>query len=119
MRIIGHARALLTAERSALNTVISVHAPEKVCAAVPGRFVTTWGTKTYLHSLAMEAKSNIAQATLIEEAGVNFPGRLRGRTRSPAPRSSSLTPIFLSTNIAFGAADMMDAWVSCRQLARW
>ncbi len=52
----------------------------KVCAAVPGGFVITWLTKTDLDSLAMEANGNIAQATLIEKAGVNVSGSLRGWT---------------------------------------
>ena len=74
-------------------------------AAAPGRFVATWGTKTYLDSLAMEANGNIAQATLIEEAGVT--------SIDPATGAKEFFafPDLLTTNIAFGGADMRDAWV--------
>jgi gluconolactonase len=75
-------------------------------AAVPGRFVTTWPNKTYLDSLAMEANGNIAQATLIESAGVT----------SIDPRTGAQEffpfPDLLTTNVCFGGADMMDAWVT-------
>ncbi len=75
-------------------------------AAVPGRFVTTWSNKTYLDSLAMEAGGNIAQATLIENAGVT--------SVDPATGAQEFFPFpdLLSTNICFGGADMMDAWVT-------
>lgn len=81
-----------------------VLAPEPL-PAVPGRFVTTWPNKTYLDSMAIEADGRIAQATLIEDAGI---------TRiDPATGARALLrfPDLLTTNICFGGADMMDAYV--------
>lgn len=81
-----------------------VLAPEPL-PAVPGRFVTTWANKTYLDSLAIEADGTIAQATLIESAGI---------TRiNPATGAQEYLPFpdLLTTNICFGGDDMMDAWV--------
>jgi gluconolactonase len=79
-------------------------APEPL-PAVPGRFVAAWPNKTYLDSLAIEADGRIAQATLIEDAGI---------TRvDPATGARELLrfPDLLTTNICFGGADMMDAFV--------
>jgi gluconolactonase len=75
-------------------------------AAVPGRFVTTWPNKTYLDSLAMEANGNIAQATLIESAGVT--------SIDPVTGAQEFFPFpdLLTTNVCFGGPDMMDAWVT-------
>ena len=81
-----------------------VLAPEPL-PAVPGRFVSTWANKTYLDSLAIEAGGNIAQATLIESAGIT--------SIDPATGAQEYFPFpdLLTTNICFGGADMMDAWV--------
>ncbi len=81
-----------------------VLAPEPL-PAVPGRFVTTWANKTYLDSLAIEANGNIAQATLIESAGVT--------SIDPVSGAQEFFPFpdLLTTNICFGGEDMMDAWV--------
>ena len=81
-----------------------VLAPEPL-PAVPGRYVTTWANKTYLDSLAIEANGNIAQATLIESAGIT--------SIDPATGAQEYFPFpdLLTTNICFGGADMMDAWV--------
>ena len=81
-----------------------VLAPETL-PAVPGRFVTTWANKTYLDSLAIEAGGNIAQATLIENAGIT--------SIDPATGAQEYFPFpdLLTTNICFGGNDMMDAWV--------
>ncbi|WP_303812828.1 SMP-30/gluconolactonase/LRE family protein [Sandarakinorhabdus limnophila] len=81
-----------------------VLAPEPL-PAVPGRYVTTWANKTYLDSLAIEANGNIAQATLIESAGITSIDPVTG-----AQEYFSF-PDLLTTNICFGGADMMDAWV--------
>jgi len=81
-----------------------VLAPEPL-PAVPGRFVTTWANKTYLDSLAIEANGNIAQATLIENAGVTSIDPVAGAQEFFA------FPDLLTTNICFGGDDMMDAWV--------
>ncbi len=100
--------AAVTPERVILGFEIT--APGEVApsplAAVPGRFVTTWPTKTYLDSLAMEANGNIAQATLIETAGITSVDPVTGAQEFFA------FPDLLTTNIAFGGADMMDAWVT-------
>ena len=61
--------------------------------------------KTYLDSLAMEANGNIAQATLIESAGITSVDPATGRQEFFA------FPDLLTTNICFGGADMMDVWV--------
>ena len=81
-----------------------VLAPEPL-PAVPGRFVTTWANKTYLDSLAIEANGNIAQATLIESAGITSIDPATGR------QEYFPFPDLLTTNICFGGDDMMDAWV--------
>lgn len=73
--------------------------------AVPGRFVTTWANKTYLDSLAIEANGNIAQATLIESAGITSIDPVTGA------QEYFPFPDLLTTNICFGGDDMMDAWV--------
>ncbi len=74
-------------------------------AAAPGRFVSTWSSKTYLDSLAMEANGHIAQATLIEEPGITVVDPATGAHEYFA------FPDLLTTNIAFGGADMMNAFV--------
>jgi gluconolactonase len=81
-----------------------VLAPEPL-PAVPGRFVTTWANKTYLDSLAIEADGHIAQATLIESAGIT--------SIDPATGNQEYFPFpdLLTTNICFGGEDMMDAFV--------
>lgn len=73
--------------------------------AVPGRFVTTWANKTYLDSLAIEADGTIAQATLIESAGIT---RIDPTTGA---QEHLPFPDLLTTNICFGGDDMMDAFV--------
>mgnify|MGYP006182362601 CR=1 FL=1 len=81
-----------------------VLAPEPL-PAVPGRYVTTWANKTYLDSLAIEANGNIAQATLIESAGITSIDPVTGA------QEYFPFPDLLTTNICFGGDDMMDAWV--------
>jgi gluconolactonase len=79
-------------------------APEPLAAA-PGRHVTAWASKTFLDSLAMEADGRIAQATLIAEPGIASVDPVTGE------REYFPFPDMLTTNIAFGGADMMDAYV--------
>ncbi len=73
--------------------------------AVPGRVVTSWPGRILLDSLAVEATGNIAQATLVERGGIC--------SVDPATGGQEWFdfPDLLTTNIAFGGADMMDAWV--------
>ena len=73
--------------------------------AVPGRVVTSWPGRILLDSLAMEANGNIAQATLVEHPGIC--------SVDPATGAQEWFdfPDLLTTNIAFGGTDMMDAWV--------
>lgn len=92
-------------------------APEPL-PAVPGRHVTAWDSKTFLDSLAIEADGRIAQATLIAEPGIT--------SVDPATGAKEYFPFpdLLTTNIAFGGADMRDAWVCLSTtgklaLARW
>jgi gluconolactonase len=74
-------------------------------AGVPGRVVTGYADRVLLDSLAMEANGNIAQATLVAHPGVC----------SVHPETGAQEwfdfPDLLTTNIVFGGADMMDAWV--------
>ena len=99
--------AALTHER--LILAFDITGPGEVApsplAAVPGRVVTGYATRVLLDSLAMEANGNIAQATLIEHPGVC--------SVDPATGSHEWFdfPDLLTTNICFGGADMMDAWV--------
>ena len=95
-----HERTLLAFDVTGPGTV----APSPL-AAVPGRVVTSWPGKTLLDSLAVEANGNIAQATLIERAGICSVDPVTGAQEDFA------FPDLLTTNIAFGGADMMDAWV--------
>lgn len=95
------ARVILEFEVTGPGTV----APQPL-PAVPGRYCAAWSTKTFLDSLAMEANGNIAQATLIEEAGIT--------SVDPATGGKEFFPFpdLLTTNICFGGDDMMDAWVT-------
>ena len=73
--------------------------------ALPGRVVTSFPGRILLDSLAIEADGNIAQATLVERPGI----------ASVDPATGAVEwfdfPDLLTTNIAFGGDDMMDAWV--------
>ena len=73
--------------------------------ALPGRVVTSWPGRILLDSLAVEADGNIAQATLVERPGIC--------SVDPATGAQEFFdfPDLLTTNIAFGGDDMMDAWV--------
>ncbi len=97
---VTHERILLAFDITGPGEVVA-----SPLAAVPGRVVTSWPGKTLLDSLAMEANGNIAQATLVERAGVCSVDPLTGAQEDFA------FPDLLTTNIAFGGADMMDAWV--------
>ena len=74
-------------------------------AAVPGRVAAHFPGRVLLDSLAMFADGDIAQATLVDRAGI--------ATVNPATGDVSYRdfPDLLTTNIAFGGPDMMDAWV--------
>ena len=73
--------------------------------AVPGHVVSSWPGKIFLDSLAVEANGNICVATLIERPGVCSVDPATGAQEDFA------FPDLLTTNIAFGGDDMMDAWV--------
>ena len=74
--------------------------------AIPGRVVASFGPRTLLDSLAMSADGGIAVATLVDGAGI--------AQVDPATGAIDIRPFpdLLTTNIAFGGADMMDAWVT-------
>ena len=99
--------AALTHERQVL--AFDIESPGKLApsplAATPGRVVAGWADRVLLDSLAIEANGNIAQATLVAHPGVC----------SIDPATGGMEwfdfPDLLVTNIAFGGADMMDAWV--------
>ena len=95
-----HERTLLAFDITGPGTV-----EPSPLAAVPGRVVTSWPGKTLLDSLAIEANGNIAQATLVERAGICSVDPATGAQEDFA------FPDLLTTNIVFGGPDMMDAWV--------
>ncbi len=74
-------------------------------AALPGRVVARFGPRVLLDSLAMLADGRIAQATLVAAPGI--------AVVDPATGAHEITPFddLLTTNIAFGGADMRDAVV--------
>ena len=74
--------------------------------ALPGRVVTSFPGYTLLDSLAMEADGRIAVATLVERPGICSVDPATGAQEDFA------FPDLLPTNIVFGGADMMDAWVT-------
>ncbi len=97
----------LTTERLVLAFDITgpgTVAPSPLGAA-PGRIVTGYATRVFLDSMAIEANGNIAQATLLDHPGIC----------SIHPTTGAHEwfdfPDLLTTNIVFGGADMMDAWV--------
>jgi gluconolactonase len=86
--------------------------------AVPGRIAASFPGGTLLDSLAMFADGDIAQATLLGNAGI--------ATVNPATGTIGYGdfPDLLTTNVAFGGADMMAAAVCLSStgrlaLARW
>jgi gluconolactonase len=80
--------------------------------AVPGRVVTSFPGHVLLDSLAMEADGRIAQATLVARPGIC----------SVDPETGAQEdfgfPDLLTTNIAFGGADMKDAYVTLSTTGR-
>ncbi len=76
-----------------------------VLGATPGRVVTSFPGHVLLDSLAMEANGNVAQATLVARPGICSVDPETGVQQDFG------FPDLLTTNIAFGGADMMDAWV--------
>lgn len=87
-------------------------------AAIPGRVVAHFPGRVLLDSMAVLASGAIAQATLIERSGV--------ATVDPATGAIAYTdfPDLLTTNVAFGGADMRDAAICLSTtgrliVARW
>jgi gluconolactonase len=74
-------------------------------AAMPGRVVASFDGRVLLDSLAVDADGNVCVATLVDRPGI--------ASVDPASGAKSWRdfPDLLTTNIAFGGADMMDAWV--------
>lgn len=75
-------------------------------AATPGRVVTSFPGHVLLDSLAIEADGRIAQATLVARPGICSVHPHTGE------QEDFTFPDLLPTNIAFGGADMMDAYVT-------
>ena len=94
------ARLLLAFDVTGPGTV----APSPI-PALPGRVVTSFPGYTFLDSLAVEADGRIAVATLVERPGICSVDPATGAQEDFA------FPDLLTTNIAFGGSDMMDAWV--------
>lgn len=87
-------------------------------AGQPGRVVADFPARTLLDSLGMLASGKIAQATLVERAGIGVADPATGDIRYHS------FPDPLTTNIAFGGKDMRDAAVTLSStgrlvLARW
>ena len=87
-------------------------------AAVPGRLVADFPGRILLDSLAILASGKIAQATLVDRPGIGVADPATGEIVYHA------FPDLLTTNIAFGGADMRDAAVTLSTtgklaLARW
>jgi gluconolactonase len=99
--------AALTMERLLLAFDITGEGEvaESPLSAVPGRVVASFDGRILLDSLAVDAAGNICVATLVDRPGI----------ASVDPASGAKTwrefPDLLTTNIAFGGADMQDAWV--------
>ena len=87
-------------------------------AAVPGRVVADFPGRILLDSLAILDSGKIAQATLVDRPGIGVADPTTGEiVYHPFPD-------LLTTNIAFGGADMRDAAVTLSStgklaLARW
>jgi gluconolactonase len=75
-------------------------------AAVPGRLVADFPGRILLDSLAILASGKIAQATLVDRPGIGVADPATGEIVYHA------FPDLLTTNIAFGGADMRDAAVT-------
>jgi gluconolactonase len=87
-------------------------------AALPGRVVADFPGRILLDSLAILASGRIAQATLMDRPGIGVADPATGRIVHHA------FPDPLTTNIAFGGADMKDAAITLSAtgrlaLARW
>lgn len=72
---------------------------------MPGRVVTSFPGRVLLDSLAVAADGTICVATLVDAPGI--------ANCHPTDGSYDIIPFpdLLTTNIAFGGADMRDAWV--------
>ena len=108
-----HERTILAFEITGPGTV----APSML-GAIPGRVVTSFPGHVLLDSMAIEANGNIAQATLVARPGICSVHPETGAQEDFA------YPDLLTTNIAFGGPDMMDAFVCLSTtgklaLSRW
>jgi len=95
----------LTSERLVL--AFDVTAPGEVApsALLPGRVVTSFPGRVLLDSMAVAADGTICVATLLDAPGI--------AQVDPATGQYGIVPFpdLLTTNIAFGGADMCDAWI--------
>ena len=73
--------------------------------ALPGRVVASFPGRTLLDSLAVAADGTVCVATLVEAPGIAQVNPSSGQYEIVS------FPDLLTTNIAFGGADMQDAWV--------
>jgi gluconolactonase len=73
---------------------------------LPGRVVASFPGRTLLDSLAVAADGTVCVATLLDQPGI----------AEVDPATGAFTihafPDLLTTNIAFGGADMQDAWIT-------
>ena len=88
-----------------------VYAYERRAEAQSSRWVASVPGKTMLDSLAMTAAGNVCVATM----GADFNGASGGAITTVTPAGAVTQVAFddpIVTNIAFGGADMMDAWIT-------
>lgn len=79
-------------------------APDPLRAG-PGRVAASFPGRVLLDSMAVEANGRVCVATLVQRPGVSSVDPATGEMEDFA------FPDLLTTNIAFGGSDMMDAWI--------
>jgi gluconolactonase len=113
-RIIDHALSFngvgispdMTTIYTADTFAARIYAFERKREVQNSRFVATVPGKVSLDSLAMTAAGNVCVATIGDEGAIS--------TVTPDGQVSSIsTDDPVTTNIAFGGADMRDAWITC------
>ncbi|OWU85697.1 gluconolaconase [Oceanicola sp. 22II-s10i] len=104
----GDTEVYVAETRTSRIWAFEVTGPGKVKPPVaprPGRLVTTLPDFQLLDSLAIQENGHIAQATLVR-GGINIVDPITGAAEFvECPSDPSIT------NICFGGADMMDAWI--------
>ena len=80
--------------------------PEQGAGPMSGKIVVHYPGRQFLDSMAMEADGTVAQAVVLENAGIS-------RANPQTGEAITVTmPDFLTTNIAFGGTDMCTAYIT-------